>query len=713
MNRYISKLADFIIKRYKLILLASILIFILSTLGAMQVGTKTDMASMLPKDSKVLKAQEEFDKYFESQENVLIVIQGNSNECEQFIEELSEYIEKRNIATNILYKTYYEELEPYSLLYLDIDNYRNLNNLKPVEKSPYIISESKDTYLMIIKPNIDYSNIMNSLDSFFNGLEEAIAINKDKYEGIEAGYTGGAFVQDYQGDQEAFNSLFSTAIIAFGLIMLFIVLSFRRVLLPLAAGYPLLLGVIMTTMVTWLIYGNMNMFSISFAALLFGLGIDFAVHIINRYLEERSKGIEVKEAMKNTIKDTGGSILIGAITTSAAFLAFVFAEFKAFTQMGVISGVGILLLCLVMMIIVPSLVLSLDSKKSKEKKIVDTSFKFLKIVGKVTSKYSIYFVVTVVLIGILLFNNVSNSTVSGNISELYPKEMECLKWLKVVEEEFGYSPNTLNFMVDNKRELLEVVDTLSAREDVKTLESIYDYLPKNQEEKIEVLKNMGIVVEPLTIEKMPQDIRKNFVGKDGKLLIELVPNTNIWETNNYNNLKDAISNVADTIPVGMPAIMNEVVEYVKRDVMAISMGCLVVVLIFLIVAFKSFKKAIITLVPVILSLYFLLGVLPILSISLSIFSVIAFPIIIGIGIDSGVHMMHRLSTGDEPIEDSIMYTGKAVMMTTITTLIGFGSIAFSNHPGISGLGITVMLGMGLCLIFTIIILPSLYKLTNI
>jgi predicted RND superfamily exporter protein len=88
------------------------------------------------------------------------------------------------------------------------------------------------------------------------------------------------------------------------------------------------------------------------------------------------------------------------------------------------------------------------------------------------------------------------------------------------------------------------------------------------------------------------------------------------------------------------------------------------------------------------------------------------PLIIGIGIDSSIHLLHRLrGEKSKSVREAVTHTGKAILLTTLTTLLGFGSLAFINHPGMANLGVTVALGMTISLITTLVFIPAAYVLT--
>ena len=794
-----KKISRLVVNHYKLVLLASILVFALGAVLAANIGMDSKMDSMLPDDSKSIKSSEEFSKYFDSQDNVLVVVKGGSKESEAYIEALASRLYEDKLVNGLLYKVDLSALEEFIHLYIDTNEYKELEkelddknhplsmlleskdaaslsmllnerlkllnaakqeklkttvtrlmqkdatlgsedkeelfaallfgDISQEKQSEYIAADSGNVYMMIIKPNIDMNDFINSRLSFFNGLQKAI--DDVKLSGsfqVEAGFTGGALVQDNESDNTMLNNFFSTALLTFLLIIAFIVISFRRLILPMAAGYPLLLGAVLSVAAAYLVYKNLNMFSISFAVLLLGLGIDFAVHIISRYLEERAAGNDVKTSVTNTIEHTSSGMLVGALTTAVAFFTFLGAEFKAFTQMGVISGIGIAILCITMTLVMPSIIMLLDNKRKENRALKDSEYKFLRPIGKAVERRPMAVVICFLILAVLLTGNVLNSEIKTDMSKLYPQDMECLKWLKVVEKEFGYNPTTLQFMVSSEDELRRCVDELSKRNDVDKVESILQYLPEDQEYKLSVIKKLNSLLSKssnspdllglsrlrlsemeLNIEKLPEDLKKNFMGKEGRLSVEVVPRTNIWEAENFNRLEAAIREASGNSSVGMPAVMNEVSSYVSSDILRISSFCFAALFIILSLMFKSIKDTIIAVTPLFVTMYATLGLMPLLGADLNIFSMIAFPVLIGIGIDSSVHLLHRIKTSpDKDMPYVLSHTGKAVMMTTVTTLMGFGSLYFVNHPGLASFGLVTVIGMSLCLLLTLTMVPALY-----
>ncbi|MEX1376141.1 MAG: MMPL family transporter, partial [Eubacteriales bacterium] len=96
---------------------------------------------------------------------------------------------------------------------------------------------------------------------------------------------------------------------------------------------------------------------------------------------------------------------------------------------------------------------------------------------------------------------------------------------------------------------------------------------------------------------------------------------------------------------------------------------------------------------------------------INVFSIAAFPLIIGIGIDSSIHLIHRLNEkSEQTIPSKVMHTGKAIILTGLTTIIGFGSLGAINHPGMANLGFAVVVGIAISMIYTLVIIPAGYSL---
>jgi hypothetical protein len=111
---------------------------------------------------------------------------------------------------------------------------------------------------------------------------------------------------------------------------------------------------------TTLAIGHLNILSVAFAAILMGLGIDFAIHVLSRYLELRHEGMSLKAALVETSASTGVSIVTGAVTTSLAFFCATLTEFLGVAELGIIAGGGILLFVIASFTVLPTMLVVAD-----------------------------------------------------------------------------------------------------------------------------------------------------------------------------------------------------------------------------------------------------------------------------------------------------------------------------------------------------------------
>ncbi len=118
-------------------------------------------------------------------------------------------------------------------------------------------------------------------------------------------------------------------------------------------------------------------------------------------------------------------------------------------------------------------------------------------------------------------------------------------------------------------------------------------------------------------------------------------------------------------------------------------------------------------VPLILGTVWMVGVMKLLGMKLNILNVMAVPLILGIGIDDGVHIIHRYRIeGKNKLRIIFSSTGKAVLLTSVSTFLAFGSMGFATYKGIASLGITLSIGIVACYLTTIVVLPAVIGLID-
>lgn len=164
---------------------------------------------------------------------------------------------------------------------------------------------------------------------------------------------------------------------------------------------------------------------------------------------------------------------------------------------------------------------------------------------------------------------------------------------------------------------------------------------------------------------------------------------------------------------GSPVIFYELVEIFGREGKNATIYAAIAIFVLLILTFRSIKYPLLTIIPLVVGAIITIGLMYLLGIKFDFVNVTAVPIILGIGIDDGVHIVNRYIIEKGNITNTLKYTGRAVTITTLTTVIGFGTLgAMAVYEGFVGFGAVLGIGITSALLVSITLLPALLKITE-
>ena len=218
----------------------------------------------------------------------------------------------------------------------------------------------------------------------------------------------------------------------------------------------------------------------------------------------------------------------------------------------------------------------------------------------------------------------------------------------------------------------------------------------------------------ITLDSLPPDIIQQYANTDTSLfLVTIFPESNMWSDMTF--LRNFVKDMQSVTPrvTGMPPIFYTLIDIIGRDGRKALILTLAVVFMFLLADFRSVKDAFISMVPLVAGIIWMVGIMHWLGMQFTVLNVMALPLIVGIGIDDGVHIIHRWRTeGKGSIHTVFASTGKAVLLTTLTTMIAFGSLVFSIWRGFGSLGSALFIGVGACFLTTVLLLSALMGLSD-
>ena len=665
----------------------------------------------------------------------------------------------------------------------------------------YMVSKNGDMLFILVVPNDDETSFTGYKDAVAQA-RKLIAETRKDFPSITVGLTGEDVISSdemvtTQADVET-----ASKIALAGVTLLFII-AYQGVIKPLLALFCLLLGLSWTMGFTTLTIGHLNILSVVFTTILIGLGIDFGIHILERFKEERQQGNEILPALQKTLQGTGKGNFAGAITTAIAFGAMVLTDFIGIVELGWIAGWGILFCMIAMLIVLPALI-TLEEKWRKPSyvQIKASTTKERGCIDKLFDHYYLIIAVCTVLV-LIASTSLKDLRFDYNLLNLQAKGTEAVQYEMKIIESAGRSAWSAAILADSLEEVQEKERQLKALPTVARVESITAVIPDHQEKSAGIIRKnlapilMDLEVEPedvdfswkalnkiikgiqfklqgregkeldqvqiarnlvknfreqsqkvksdlaeqrlasfsqllfadyrnlmeelkanadvklVRLEEIPEDLRKRYISQKGKYVANIFPRVDIWnldERKKYlNDLRSVDPNVTGTAVHMFESTRLMTEGYVNGGLYAMT-----AIIIYISFLFRNIRTVFFVLLPVLVGSIWTVGVMELIGLKLNMANLVILPLILGIGVVNGIHITHRYRE-DEDKNASVLgkSTGKAVLLSSLTTMIGFGSMMVANHYGVFSLGLVLTLGVFNCLIASVTFLPALLKLSTV
>ena len=257
--------------------------------------------------------------------------------------------------------------------------------------------------------------------------------------------------------------------------------------------------------------------------------------------------------------------------------------------------------------------------------------------------------------------------------------------------------------------LLRLISQVEAMPDNAVyLQTLAQQFYKITQQKTQQMK----VNRMITRADLPDNIKNMFISKDGShYLTTIYYQGNLWEEIKKPRADRFFDNLQAVHPAvtGMPLIMKAVYDMGKKQLARAFLLVGLTILVLLILHFRSLWQAIIAFIPLLSAIILTLGVVVVVKVQFDMISIFALPLIIGIGIDDGVHVIHRLNVSDVGIQEVFSSVGRAIFLTSLTTMASFGSLMLGQYQGIFRFGFTLFFGIAFCFIMTLFLLPIFIK----
>ena len=875
-DRLAARLAGFIARRPALIVIIALLIGVLAFQGARRLGINQELRAMLPDHAPSVVRLDAASARLGNQSDLYVEIRSPSRAAnlafgakvtaalEQHADiryvlfhrdpsffkdnallyaKLGDLLEIRRRVIDAIQARIRREMSAFpedeppladSELHLDETELRRRYHL---EDEPPAYFEADEGRLIVVRARPTRANTDIAFARRLSADVNAIiaAADPSAHDPAMAVQVRGSYAFHTRLASDLERDIINGSLVAFALLLLTVAAYFRGLRAVPLVLTPLLISACTALAFAAAVYGYLNLVSAFIFAVQLGLGIDFGTHMLARYRDELARGLPHRTAITVAITTTGVSTAGGALSTAFSFLLLALAEFRGFTQFGVVAFVGILVAYLAAIVVLPALVLLFDRVwpwKVRQKppagsftrddprpvpvlslallaaclglgivgatKAPQIGFEydlnklgapdttseadkargreFRGAVGKIQSTDP-----TIALTADLEQTRELHRQLQA-IHELRHDEIAAITGLPPItqdsepppppppqkpvpapedpdDEDFEFEPDDPRFvalatlaeaharLAPETRVQLEHYPPERLREMddlLASVLSIYTFIPDLQQEKLAVIRDIRTRIDkkrgslsaddtrrlatwdrylqvdrPVTVADLPAWVRVQFTDMDGQLG-RFVAFWHNGQTADYVQASriHAAFDTLDTSRGPVPAVANyyvipEIVDTIRGDGPLVVSAVFGVLILTAFLMFRRVSQTLYVLLTVVLALLWLAGLFVLLGWKLNLFNLIALPLLIGMGQDDALHIIHRYrEEGPGSLRFVLRETGGAVFLTTLTTVIGFSSMLFVQHQGLRSLGWTACIGMTLCLVSSLLVVPSALRIAE-
>ena len=295
-----------------------------------------------------------------------------------------------------------------------------------------------------------------------------------------------------------------------------------------------------------------------------------------------------------------------------------------------------------------------------------------------------------------------------NIEEILPAEStEGLSdALQYMDESITQVRDSDKHLVDFLRSgLTDIVD------DEETLTRLNLQLFEQLNIELKSLKKM-LAASPFTIDAVPADLRKSMITSAGEHLLTVHPAKPLTSRQKTEEFIDEVSSVAPNI-AGRSVVEWGIGGVVVESFIFAGTGSLIAIFLLLLVYFRNFVLPLFVFVPIFLSILFTFAICQLTGISLNMANILVVPLIIGLGVDTGIHVVHRYTHSNSVESLYTSSTARAVLISALTTIGTFFSLSFSPHKGAASVGLLLTIAISLLILATFVVLPALLRVSRI
>lgn len=538
--------------------------------------------------------------------------------------------------------------------------------------------------------------------------------------------------------------------------------TYRRVLptllIPVIIGY----GSLLALGTAGLFLTSVHIISFAFTALIIGLGTDYSIHLYDRFHSERAAGSDTAEALRLAVVDTGHGVCTAAFTTALPFLALTISDVRALFELGLLVGLGVLFSLYATLFFLPPLLIVVERRFPRALYRRLPGFALGPLWDFCVNRRRLVAGLSLaVTCGLLAVT--PRLSFEGELKNLQPRDSEALLTQERIERHLSLSPKTLTVAVEGT----DLADVLARGERVDALAERYrrrgelvgwsslgqvlngpelqrsvrgamaqrlaggdpagelrralernGFAPESFGGALNGLAQYDVphagdtkeAVARLGASPLRGILTRHLIERDGTwhLLSHLSYRGEEFHRDRFLEELAALDPAART--TGVDLVSDQLTSSVRRS---FGWGFLiggVLVLFLLLDHFKSLAGILAALLPVLAGVAAMLGLMVITGMRLNFMNAMVFVTILGMGSDYGLHIFHRAGDAGPEQRERFIQAARAVLLSALTTIAGFGSLAFTDYGAMSSIGWATNYGIGATALFSLVSLPAFLAL---
>ena len=604
----------------------------------------------------------------------------------------------------------------------------------------FLTTNNKKNILLFIKPKLP----VNETDANTAFVEKLYTIsnslNKKYKDKVSGAYYGSTVIAVGNANQIKTDIQYTVSI-AMIVLLLLLILFYRRILAPFLLFLPTVFGALIAIVALYFIRGKISAISIGIGSVLLGITIDYSLHILTHYRNNNN--------IKQLYQDVAKPVLMSSITTAVAFFCLLFLKTQVLQDLGIFAAISVLSTSVFALVLIPLFYKPKKAKSKHSENLIE------KIAAYPFNKSRALIIVLFIALVVSFFTS-KKVTFNKDLNQMnyqsetmlkaehdlddilnlssksvylvaYGDDMEgvlhtnteinsLLKQEQKSNNIIRYSSN--GFLINAKKEQKSkinhwhqfwsgseraILEADLIREGKKvgfkesTYQPFYELLDKQFTERS--LQDFSNIESFLTDEYILDN-------KELKTAVSLVK----IDENKIDHLKDVVGKIPNAILIDRKEISETFLGGLKDNFSTLLYYSFIAIVLIIFLFFRNIELTLLTITPIAITWLLTLGLMGIFGIEFTIFNVIITTFIFGLGVDYSIFMTNALVKDYTYGSEEIKTYKTSIILSVITTILGVGVLIFAKHPALRSISVLSLIGILTTVIVAFTIQPLLFQI---